>query len=195
MKRNADYKRKTNETEIEAALNIDGKGEFTGDSGVGFFNHMLSAFIKHGMFDLNLKVKGDLEVDCHHSIEDAGIIIGKCFNDAMGTKKGIKRFGTSFVPMDESLASVFIDISGRPYLFFDCNFTKDKIGDMDTEMIEEFFRALSYNAGITIHAKVLYGKNNHHMAETLFKALGRALCEALTIDGKIEGTMSTKGCF
>lgn len=195
MNRNAEYKRKTGETEIEAALNIDGKGEFTGDSGIGFFNHMLSAFIKHGMFDLNLKVKGDIEVDCHHSVEDAGIVIGKCFNDAMGTKKGIKRFGTSFVPMDESLASVFIDISGRPYLVFDCNFTKDKVGDMDTEMIEEFFRALSYNAGITIHAKVLYGKNNHHMAEAIFKALGRALRVALTIDEKIEGTMSTKGCL
>ena len=195
MNRYTEYKRKTNETDIEAGLNLDGKGEFTGDSGIGFFNHMLSAFIKHGMFDLDLKVKGDLEVDCHHSIEDAGIVIGKCFNDAAGAKCGIKRFGTSFVPMDEALASVFVDVSGRPYLVFDCNFTKDKIGDMDTDMIEEFMRAFSYNAGITIHAKMLYGSNSHHMAEALFKALGRALGEALTIDEKIKGIMSTKGCL
>ena len=195
MKRYAEYKRKTNETEIEAGLNLDGKGVFTGDSGIGFFNHMLSAFIKHGMFDLNLKVEGDFEVDCHHSIEDTGIVLGKCFNDAIGEKKGIKRFGTSFVPMDEALASVFVDISGRPYLVFDCNFTKDKIGDMDTDMIEEFFRALTQNSGITIHAKVLYGKNSHHMAEALFKALGRALCDALLIDMRYDGIMSTKGCL
>lgn len=195
MERRAKFARETAETNIEAIFNIDGEGEFSGSSGIGFFDHMLCLFAKHGLFDLNLKACGDLNVDCHHTIEDTGIVIGRCIRDAAGNKKGIKRYGTSFVPMDEALASVSVDISGRPYTVFGCNFTVDKIGDMDTEMVEEFFRALSVNSGSTLHARVLYGSNNHHMAEALFKALGRALREALELDGRIRGVMSTKGCL
>ena len=152
-------------------------------------------FAKHGLLDLYVKVEGDLNVDSHHTIEDVGIVLGSVIKEAMKGKEGIKRYGTSFVPMDETLATVSLDLSGRPYLVFEGNFTVDRLGSFDTEMVEEFFRAVAVNAGITLHARVLYGKNNHHMVEALFKAFGKALSEALTYDERIKGVLSTKGCL
>ena len=192
-KREASVNRKTGETDIQAKLNLDGEGNYSINTGVGFFDHMLKLMTKHGLLDLALSAKGDLEVDSHHTIEDVGIVLGQCLNEALGDKKGIKRYGTSFVPMDEVLASVSIDVSGRPFIVCDFNFTVDRVGEMDTEMVEEFLRAFAFNAGITLHARVLYGKNNHHMIEAVFKALGRALREAADIDARIKGVMSTKG--
>lgn len=195
MAREAKFIRKTKETDIEININLDGSGSFEGSTGIGFFDHMLTLFAVHGLLDLYVKAKGDLNVDCHHTVEDVGIVLGICIKGALKDKKGIKRYGTSFVPMDETLATVSLDISGRPYLFFESGFTVDSLGDFDTEMVEEFFRALSFNSGITLHARVLYGKNNHHMVEALFKALGKALSEALSYDERIKGVMSTKGCI
>jgi len=192
-KREAEVNRKTGETDIQAKLNLDGEGNYSINTGIGFFDHMLNLMTKHGLLDLALEAKGDLEVDSHHTIEDVGIALGQCLNRALGDKSGIKRYGTSFVPMDEVLASVSIDVSGRPFIVCDFNFTVDRVGEMDTEMVEEFLRALAFNAGITLHARVLYGKNNHHMIEAVFKALGRALREAVDIDPRIKGVMSTKG--
>lgn len=195
MIREAKSIRKTKETDIEIGINLDGSGSFEGSTGIGFFDHMLNLFAVHGLLDLYVKTQGDLEVDCHHTVEDVGIVLGGCIKEALKDKSGIKRYGTSYVPMDEALASVSLDISGRPYLYFEGSFTVDRLGDFDTEMVEEFFRALSFNSGITLHARVLYGKNNHHMAEALFKALGRALSEAISFDERIKGVMSTKGCI
>lgn len=192
-KREAEVNRKTGETDIQVKLNLDGEGNYSINTGIGFFDHMLNLMTKHGLLDLALKAKGDLEVDSHHTIEDVGIALGQCLNRALGDKSGIKRYGTSFVPMDEVLASVSIDVSGRPFIVCDFNFTVDRVGEMDTEMVEEFLRAVAFNAGITLHARVLYGKNNHHMIEAVFKALGRALREATDIDPRIKGVMSTKG--
>jgi imidazoleglycerol-phosphate dehydratase len=154
---------------------------------------MLNLMAAHGQLDLNLNAKGDLKVDGHHTVEDTGITIGNCLSEALGDKVGIKRYGTAYTPMDETLAFVSLDISGRPFLVFDAEFTVDKVGEFDTEMVEEFFRALAFNAGITLHIKIMYGKNNHHMIEAIFKAFGRALKEAVSIDEKIKGVMSTKG--
>ncbi|MCY6960500.1 imidazoleglycerol-phosphate dehydratase HisB [Clostridium brassicae] len=193
MKREASFYRKTNETEITVDLCLDGEGIYNINTGLGFFDHMLNLMTKHGLLDITIKAKGDLEVDAHHTVEDVGIVLGQCLKDALKDKSGINRYGTSFVPMDETLASVSIDISGRPYIMFDCEFTVDKVGDMDTELVEEFLRAFSFNAGITLHARVLYGKNNHHMIEGIFKALGRAIRESVSIDKRIKGVMSTKG--
>lgn len=192
-KREAEVNRKTGETDIQVKLNLDGEGNYSINTGIGFLDHMLNLMTKHGLLDLALEAKGDLEVDSHHTIEDVGIALGQCLNRALGDKSGIKRYGTSFVPMDEVLASVSIDVSGRPFIVCDFNFTVDRVGEMDTEMVEEFLRALAFNAGITLHARVLYGKNNHHMIEAVFKALGRALREAVDIDPRIKGVMSTKG--
>ncbi|ABS35827.1 imidazoleglycerol-phosphate dehydratase [Clostridium botulinum] len=185
--------RKTGETEIKSEINLYGEGKYDIKTGIGFFDHMLNLMARHGLIDVKLEAKGDLQVDSHHTVEDVGIVLGESFKKALGDKKGIKRYGTSFVPMDEALASVSIDISGRPYIVCDFNFTVDKLGEMDTELVEEFLRALAFNAGITLHARVLYGKNNHHMIEAVFKALGRALREAVDRDEKINGVMSTKG--
>ncbi|APH20645.1 imidazoleglycerol-phosphate dehydratase HisB [Clostridium botulinum] len=185
--------RKTGETEIKSEINLYGEGKYDIKTGIGFFDHMLNLMARHGLIDIKLEAKGDLQVDSHHTVEDVGIVLGESFKKALGDKKGIKRYGTSFVPMDEALASVSIDISGRPYIVCDFNFTVDKLGEMDTELVEEFLRALAFNAGITLHARVLYGKNNHHMIEAVFKALGRALREAVDRDEKINGVMSTKG--
>ncbi|MDP4177757.1 MAG: imidazoleglycerol-phosphate dehydratase HisB [Bacillota bacterium] len=193
--RTSKISRKTGETDIEVSINLDGEGKYDINTGVGFFDHMLSLMAKHGIFDLSVKAKGDLYVDSHHTVEDVGIVIGNCIKEALKDKNGIKRYGTSFVPMDEALGTVSLDVSGRPFLVFDAEFTASTLGNYDTEMTEEFFRALAFNAGITLHAKVVYGKNNHHMIEALFKALGRALREAVTIDDKIKGVMSTKGCI
>ncbi|KRU24622.1 imidazoleglycerol-phosphate dehydratase HisB [Clostridium sporogenes] len=185
--------RKTGETEIKSEINLYGEGKYDIKTGIGFFDHMLNLMARHGLIDVKLEAKGDLQVDSHHTVEDVGIVLGESFKKALGDKKGIKRYGTSFVPMDEALASVSIDISGRPYIVCDFNFTVDKLGEMDTELVEEFLRALAFNAGITLHARVLYGKNNHHMIEAVFKALGRALRETVDIDERINGVMSTKG--
>lgn len=193
MDRIAKLVRKTNETDIEVEINLLGSGKYEIDTGVGFFDHMLCLLAKHGLMDLKVKAKGDLYIDSHHTVEDIGIVIGQSFKKAIENKEGIKRYGTSFVPMDEALATVSVDISGRPYLVFEGEFTAPALGNFDTEMVEEFFRAFAFNAGITLHARVIYGKNNHHMIEALFKALGRAICEAITYDERIKGVMSTKG--
>lgn len=191
--RTAEIQRKTAETNILVKLTIDGQGEANVKTGVGFFDHMLVLLTKHGLFDLELNAKGDLEVDCHHTIEDAGIVLGQALAKALGDKAGIKRYGTAFVPMDEALVMVSLDISGRPYLVYDAEITAKMIGNYDCEMTEEFLRALSVHAGLTLHVKMLAGKNAHHIVEAVFKALGRALDEATRRDERIQGVMSTKG--
>lgn len=182
--------RKTNETDIKVQLNLTG-GEINVDTGIGFFNHMLTSFAKHAGFGLNLKATGDLNVDCHHTVEDVGIVLGLALNEALGDKSGIARYGTAFIPMDEALAFASVDLSGRPYLVFDAEFKQEKTGDFDTCTVEEFMRAFATNAKITLHIKALYGKNAHHMIEAMFKALAHALKAAVKADG--QGILSTKG--
>lgn len=189
----AQIQRKTKETDIQVKLNLDGSGNSVINTGIGFFNHMLEGFSKHGFFDLNLNCEGDLAVDCHHTIEDCGIVLGNAIREALGDKSGIKRFGSCILPMDESLVLCAIDMSGRPYLVFDGEFTTEKIGYMDTEMVKEFFYAISYSAGMNLHIKVLTPGNNHHMAEAMFKAFARALDEAVSRDPRVQGILSTKG--
>ncbi|NLO98717.1 MAG: imidazoleglycerol-phosphate dehydratase HisB [Clostridiaceae bacterium] len=189
----AELTRKTKETEISLKLNLDGTGENSISTGVGFLDHMLCLFSGHGSFDLYLECKGDLFVDGHHTVEDIGIVLGKSISDALGNRESIKRFGTSFVPMDESLAMVSLDLSNRPFLYFEVPFSTSRVGEMETEMFEEFFRALAVNSGMTLHVKLIHGKNNHHIIEAVFKAFARALKEAVTIDSSIQGVLSTKG--
>lgn len=193
MTRRAEIARKTNETDVSLTFFMDGRGVSNITTGIGFLDHMLTLFARHGMFDLDLNASGDLDVDSHHTVEDIGIVLGHAIKEALGDKKSISRYGTSFVPMDEALAMASLDISGRPFLVFNAEFSNDRVGEMDTELFEEFFRALAFNAGITLHIKVLNGSNNHHIIEAAFKALGRALAEAVTIDERIEGVLSTKG--
>jgi len=193
MDRTAKIDRKTKETDISMELNIDGKGLNDIDTGIGFFDHMLTHISKHGFFNLRVKAKGDLEVDCHHTVEDVGIVLGKCISRALGDKAGIKRYGSSIVPMDETLVMCALDISGRPLYVSEAKFTVDRLGSFDTEMVEEFFRAVCDNSGINLHIRVLTGSNNHHIAEAMFKAFARALDEATQIDSRIEGVLSTKG--
>lgn len=192
-KRISQVQRKTNETDIALSLNLDGNGKQNISTGIGFFDHMLSGFTRHGFFDLDLQVKGDLEVDCHHTIEDTGIVLGNAIRKALGDKKGIKRFGSMILPMDETLVLCAIDLSGRPYFAFDADFTTDRVGDMDTEMVHEFFYAISYAAGMNLHIKVLSGTNNHHIIEALFKAFGKALDDASSYDPRVTDILSTKG--
>ena len=192
-KRISQVQRKTNETDIALSLNLDGNGKQNISTGIGFFDHMLSGFARHGFFDLDLQVKGDLEVDCHHTIEDTGIVLGNAIRKALGDKKGIKRFGSMILPMDETLVLCAIDLSGRPYFAFDADFTIDRVGDMDTEMVHEFFYAISYAAGMNLHMKVLSGTNNHHIIEALFKAFGKALDDASSYDPRVTDILSTKG--
>lgn len=182
--------RVTRETDIELTLNLDGAGKAEIHTGIGFFDHMLSAFALHGGFDLTVEAKGDLEVDCHHTVEDTGIVLGQAFAEALGDKSGIARYGTAFLPMDEALAFVTLDISNRPYLVFEAAFLSDAVGGFDLQMVEEFFRAFAFQAGITLHAKTLYGRNDHHKAEALFKGLARALRQAVV---PADGVQSTKG--
>lgn len=189
--RNAEITRKTKETDITVKLELDGSGKTDISTGIGFFDHMLTAFAVHGGMDLTVKVKGDLYVDGHHSVEDTGIVLGKAFAQAIGSMKGIKRYGTAFIPMDEALGFASIDISGRPYLVFQADFSDDRIGEFDTCLAEEFFRAFAYNAGITLHLKNEYGKNDHHITEALFKAAAHALKDAKEISGN--EILSTKG--
>ena len=193
MERIADCKRTTKETDIALTLNLDGSGKADIDTGIGFFDHMLDGFSRHGMFDLNVRVKGDLIVDCHHTIEDTGIVLGTAIKEAVGDKKGMKRFGSCILPMDETLVLCAVDLSGRPYLSFDGEFTTDRVGYMDTELVKEFFYAISYTAGMNLHIKVLSGGNNHHMIEAMFKAFARALDEATGFDPRITDILSTKG--
>ncbi len=191
--RQAEIRRKTNETDITLSLVIDGKGEANVDTGIGFFDHMLISFAKHGLFDLGLKVQGDLIVDCHHTIEDVGIVLGEAVKKALGDKKAIRRYGDIILPMDEALILCAIDLSGRPYLVFDGNFTSDSVGYMDTQMVKEFFYAVSYSAGMNLHIKQLSGENDHHIIEGMFKAFAKALDEAAMKDGRIKTVLSTKG--
>lgn len=185
--------RTTKETKIDAEINLDGAGKTEISSGIGFFNHMLNLFAAHGQFDLKVICAGDLEVDGHHSVEDIGITLGAALKEALGDKRGITRYGTFFLPMDETLALVSLDISGRPFLVYDGGELAPMIGGFDTELVEEFLRAFAFNAGITLHVKILYGKNSHHKVEAIFKALGHALRAAVTVDEKIQGVPSTKG--
>ena len=185
--------RKTSETDIVLELNLDGKGDAKIDTGIGFFDHMLTSFAKHGFFDLNLTVKGDLYVDCHHTIEDTGIVLGKAIKGALGDKKSIKRFGNFFLPMDETLVMCAIDLSGRPYLVYDLNLTTERVGYFDTQMVKEFFYAISYSAGMNLHIRKIAGENDHHIIEGMFKAFAKALDEATVKDTRIKTILSTKG--
>lgn len=193
MARIADYVRKTKETDISLHLNLDGTGSSSIHTGIGFFDHMLDGFARHGLFDLKVNVAGDLAVDCHHTIEDTGIVLGNAIKKAIGDKKGIKRYGSCILPMDETLVLCAVDLSGRPYLVFDGEFTTDRVGYMDTEMVKEFFYAISYTAGMNLHIRVLSGGNNHHMIEAMFKAFAKALDQATIIDPRITDILSTKG--
>lgn len=192
-KRTASVIRTTKETDIHITINLDGTGETSISTGIGFFDHMLSGFARHGLFDLTVKVTGDLEVDCHHTIEDTGIALGQAIAHALGEKKGIRRYGHFLLPMDETLVLCAIDLSGRPFLVYDAPFTAERIGEMDTEMIREFFYAVSYSGAMNLHLKVLDGGNNHHMAEALFKAFGKALDMAVMDEPRMKDVWSTKG--
>ena len=193
MARMSSIERNTNETKIQLKLNLDGTGKADIHSGVGFFDHIMQALCVHGGFDIELAMKGDLEVDCHHSIEDLGIVLGNAIREAAGDKKGIRRYGSCLLPMDEALVLCAVDLSGRPYLVFDAAFTADRCGDMDTEMAREFFYAVSYAGAMNLHIKVLYGSNNHHIMEAMFKAFAKALDMATAYDARITDVLSTKG--
>lgn len=193
MSRTATVERVTGETAVTVSLNLDGSGQTQVATGIGFFDHMLILLGKHGLFDLAIEAKGDLFVDGHHTVEDTGIVLGQALAKTLGDKSGIKRYGTAYVPMDEALASVSLDISGRPYLVFDAVLPGERVGQFDSELAEEFFRALSIHAGLTLHVRLLSGKNTHHIIEAMFKALGRALNDATRQDDRIKGVMSTKG--
>ena len=193
MARIATCKRKTKETDITITLNLDGTGKNDIQTGIGFFNHMLDGMARHGLFDLSVSVKGDLDVDCHHTVEDTGIVLGTAIREALGDKAGIKRYGHIIIPMDETLALCAVDLSGRPYLKFAADFTVEKLGELDTEMIREFFYAVSYSAMMNIHLKIMDGDNNHHMAEALFKSFGKALDMATMEEPRIKEAWTTKG--
>lgn len=185
--------RKTKETDISLTINLDGQGCNKIDTGIPFFDHILDGFARHGLFDLDVKVKGDIEVDSHHTIEDVGIVLGKAIADALGDKARIKRYGYFILPMDETLALCAVDLSGRPYLKYQADFTVPRLGTMDTEMVREFFYAVSYSAAMNLHVKILEDGNNHHMAEALFKAFGKALDMAVSMEPRITEVWSTKG--
>jgi imidazoleglycerol-phosphate dehydratase len=192
--RRAEISRETSETAITVALGLDGEGRADIATGIGFLDHMLTALARHGLFDLKVRAKGDLHIDFHHTTEDVGIVIGQCLRQALGDKRGIRRYGAAVIPMDEALAEAAVDISGRPYLAWSVTFAQPKIGEMDTELFEEFFRALAFNAGITLHVTQKAGTNAHHVAEACFKALARALREAVEPDPRaISAIPSTKG--
>ena len=194
MTRRSNLSRKTTETDILIHLNLDGSGKSTIDTGVGFFDHMLTAFARHGLFDLDVQAKGDLHIDAHHTVEDVGIVLGQSLAHAIGDKRGISRFGQASVPMDEALVEAVIDLSGRAYLGWNVNFERPMLGTMDTQLFEEFFRALTGNGLFTLHVRQLAGTNAHHVAEAAFKAAARALRAAVAIDPRIGGAIpSTKG--
>ncbi|MDF2842748.1 MAG: Imidazoleglycerol-phosphate dehydratase [Herbinix sp.] len=191
--RTIEITRKTKETDITLELSLDGTGKTQIETGVGFFNHMLESFSKHGFFDLKVNTKGDLYVDSHHTVEDTGIVLGQAIRATLGDKQGIKRFGSFLLPMDETLVLCAIDLSGRPYLSYDLGLTTDRVGYMETELVKEFFYAISYSAGINLHIKKISGENNHHIIEAAFKAFAKALDEASSLDPRIQGVLSTKG--
>ena len=193
MSRSAEISRVTKETDIQMILNLDGEGKSNVSTGIGFFDHMLEGFSKHGFFDLDVKIKGDLEVDGHHTVEDAGIVLGNAIKEAIGDKKGIKRYGYFILPMDDALALCAVDLCGRPYLQFDCEFPNDMVGNFDTTLVKEFFYAVSYSAAMNIHIKMISGENTHHMIEAIFKAFAKALDEAVSMDERIKDVLSTKG--
>ena len=191
--RTASITRKTSETDINVTLCLDGSGKADIDTGIGFFDHMLKSFARHGFFDLTLKVKGDLYVDCHHTIEDTGIVLGEAIKTALGDKKSIRRYGNMMLPMDETLVLCAIDLSGRPYLNFKAEFTSDRVGGFDTEMVKEFFYAISYSALMNLHFKMLAGENDHHIIECAFKSFAKSLDAATMVDERITSVLSTKG--
>lgn len=192
-RREARVARRTNETEISIRLIVDGSGKFSGTIGVPFFEHMLNLFTRHALFDIEIAGKGDVQIDAHHTVEDAGIVLGQALREALGDKKGIERYGTAYVPMEESLARCALDICNRPFLRFDAEVPKAKVGEFDAELAEEFMRAFVMNAGITMHLSLLCGSNVHHILEAMFKAAGRALGQAVTVNPRISGVFSTKG--
>ena len=191
--RTANFERKTRETDIRLTVNLDGSGVTELTTGVGFFDHMLDAMCRFAQFDLTLNCAGDLDIDAHHTVEDVGICLGKAIREALGDRAGIRRVGSAYMPMDEALAFAAIDISGRPYLAWNADFTAPMCGAMDTALAEEFFRAVSVNAGLTVHMNLLAGRNDHHKMEALFKAFGLAMRDAVRVDERICGVLSTKG--
>ena len=193
MSRRAEIERNTKETKIKIALELDGTGKAELHSGIGFFDHMLDGFARHGLFDLTVDVDGDLDVDCHHTVEDTGIVLGNAIREAVGDKKGIRRYGSCIRPMDEALVLCAVDLSGRPYYVSDASFSAPMIGDLDTETISEFFYAVSYSAAINLHFKVFSGSNSHHICEAMFKAFAKALDAAVAVDPRITDVLSTKG--
>ena len=194
-KRVAEVTRKTQETDIKVLLNLDGSGASNITTGIGFFDHMLQGFTKHGFYDMDVTVNGDLNVDGHHTVEDTGIVLGQAISKALGDKKGIKRYGSMILPMDETLVMCAIDLCGRPYFVMDAEFTAPMVGDFDTQLVKEFFYAVSYSAAMNLHIKVLNGSNDHHKIEAIFKAFAKALDEASMIDPRIQGVLSTKGAL
>ena len=193
--RTATITRTTKETDISLQLNLDGSGKTSLNTGVGFFDHMLDALSRFALLDLTLTCQGDIQVDAHHTVEDVGICLGRAIREALGDRAGIRRVGSAYLPMDEALAFAAIDISGRPYLAFDAEFTAPMVGAFDTQLAEEFFRAVAVNAGLTVHVKVLAGRNDHHKLEALFKAFGLALRDAAAVDPRVTGVLSTKGAL
>ena len=195
MSRSASIERNTSETKIKLSIDLDGNGNGNIHTGIGFFDHMLNAFARHGFFDLDVEVEGDLYVDCHHTIEDVGIVLGEAIRQAVGDKKGIKRYGSFMLPMDETLVLGAVDLSGRPYCVCDLPFTVERVGGFDTEMVQEFFYAISYSAAMNLHLKLMHGSNNHHIMEAAFKAFAKALDEATSMDPRITDVLSTKGAL
>jgi len=193
MARVAAIERVTKETRIKLSLHVDGKGEAKICTSVPFLDHMLNLFARHGLFDLEVEASGDIDIDFHHTVEDIGIVLGEAFKQALGDKKGIRRYGQATVPMDETLASVAIDISGRPYLVYHVVLPKVKIGEFDVELVREFFQAFVNHCGLNLHINVMYGENVHHIIEACFKAVARAMDAATQLDPRVEGVMSTKG--
>lgn len=193
MARTADIKRKTKETDVILSLTLDGKGKSEVATGIGFFDHMLEGFAKHGFFDLTVSVNGDLEVDGHHTVEDTGIVLGQAIKEAVGDKAGLKRYGYFILPMDDALCLCAVDLCGRPYLRFECDLQAERVGALETELVREFFYAVSYSAGMNLHIKMLSGENTHHMIEAMFKAFAKALDQATSIDERVEDVLSTKG--
>jgi len=194
--RTATVTRNTLETQIEISLNLDGSGQFEAVTGVPFLDHMMEQIARHGLFDINVNAKGDLQIDAHHTVEDIGITLGQAFKRAVGTKKGVIRYGHAYIPLDEALSRVVLDLSGRPGLEFDVTFNRDKIGEFDVDLFYEFFQGFVNHAGVTLHIDSIKGRNAHHIAETIFKAFGRALRMAVTLDQRaLEQLPSTKGAL
>ncbi|MCR5499300.1 MAG: imidazoleglycerol-phosphate dehydratase HisB [Acetatifactor sp.] len=191
----AKIERTTKETDISITLDLDGSGKSSVSTGIGFFDHMLEGFAKHGFFDLDCTVKGDLQVDGHHSVEDCGIVLGQAIAKAVGDKAGIRRYGYFILPMDDALVLCAVDLCGRPYLNFECDFNTERVGALDTELVREFFYAVSYSAGMNIHIKKMAGSNSHHVIEAMFKAFAKALDDAVSYDPRVTGVLSTKGAL